>query len=106
MSALTDRIGGMIADWQATRAALREIEEREHPDITDRHGRVWVWRSGDLYAHDATLAMPRDFVTHPRLGLPRAECADNPNYWRLCATCRSEWPGPVQLELFEGWGHR
>lgn len=87
----------LIGEWQAARAELAAIERAEHPDITDRYGRTWVWRDGDLYSHDATLAFPRDFLD--RVGLPSPRLADNPNYSRLCARCRSEWPGPVQLEL-------
>lgn len=90
-------VGDMIDEWQALRAELAALERAEHPDITDRFGRVWVWKSGDLYSHDRTLARPRDHID--QIGLPSARLADNPNYAGLCARCRSEWPGPVQLEI-------
>lgn len=89
----------LIAEWRAARAALRLAEEAEHPDVTDEHGRIWVWRSGTLYAHDDTLALPLALIAG--YGLPPAALADNPNYAELCAVCRSRWPGPVQLELFQ-----
>lgn len=82
----------LIADWQAARAALAAYERAEHPDLTDRYGRVWTWRGrGDLYVHDDTLAFPRDSITGAGLGLPSPRLADNPNYSKLCDICRSEW---------------
>lgn len=100
-------VGRLIAEWQAARAALAELERSEHPDVTDRHGRIWTWRGGDLYTHDNTLAAPLDFVTSPTLGLPKPQCAENPNYARLCSVCRQDWPGYVQLELFQiSWPDR
>ena len=80
----------LVRDWKAARALLREIEEHEHPAITDQFGRVWTWRGGDLYAHDDTLAVPRDFID--KAGLPPESLRDNPNYARLCDICRSQWP--------------
>jgi hypothetical protein len=100
MSAVHDVIAVKLAEWQALRRELAATERREHPDIIDRYGRIWEWRGGELYTHDGTLAFPVDFVTHPGLRLPKVECADNPNYWRLCSICRQEWP-MAQLELFQ-----
>lgn len=90
-------VARMLADWRAARLVLAALERQEHPDIEDRFGRVWVWKSGDLYTHDATLAFPAAFIDWARL--PSPELAGNPNYARLCAICRSEWP-VAQLELF------
>lgn len=79
----------LVDEWQEARADLRVLLEADHPPITDRFGRVWVWRDGDLYAHDDTLAFPRTFIDDPRLGLPRPGlAADNPNYAGLCSICR------------------
>lgn len=81
--------------WQQARRDVREWERAEHPDITDRFGRVWVWKDGDLYTHDDTLAFPRAFLDD-RIGLPRPGLADdNPNYSRLCDICRHVAP-PVR----------
>lgn len=80
----------LLAEWTRARAALRELERTEHPDITDPHGRVWTWVDGDLYEHDETLAFPADRI--PGAGLPSPALADNPNYHRLCSICRSQWP--------------
>lgn len=92
-------IGAVLEEWLAARARLRLLEELEHPDVVDEYGRVWVWRSGDLYAHDDTLALPLALIEG--YGLPPAALVENPNYAGLCALCRSRWPGPVQLELFQ-----
>ena len=93
-------VGRLIEEWQEVRRQLATHAAAEHPDITDRYGRIWAWAGrGDLYAHDATLAYPRRLVEHPDLGLPAAHLGENPNYARLCAACRAHWP-VVQLELF------
>ena len=77
----------LLEEWQEARAQLRALEHAEHPDVTDRHGRRWAWVSGDLYSHDDTLAFP--LVMLEELELPRPGLADeNPNYARLCDTCR------------------
>lgn len=78
----------MVAQWQELRNQVRESEKSEHPDITDHHGRVWVWRDGDLYVHDECLAWPRDLILDGSHGLPGPSVSDNPNYTRLCSTCR------------------
>jgi hypothetical protein len=83
-------VRGMLAEWHALRAELRAIEETEHPAFTDRFGRVWTWVSGDLWHHDDTLALPRDMIDK-LTQLPPETLRDNPNYWRLCETCRSQW---------------
>src|SRR5690242_3156406 len=49
----------LIEQWQEARRLLAEIEQAEHPDVTDGYGRVWRWRGrGDLYVHDDALAFP------------------------------------------------
>lgn len=88
----------IVKEWQETRSALREFEQSEHPDIMDRHGRTWIWRDKDLYVHDETLAMTRDMIESPTLGLPSAVLADNPNYEKLCSICRRGWNVADQLE--------
>jgi hypothetical protein len=80
----------MVEDWRATRAELAALERAEHPDITDRRGRVWIWSSGDLYHHDGLLGFPKALIAD--LGLPSPRLVDNPNYAGLCDVCRSEWP--------------
>lgn len=76
-------IGALVTEWQQLRAEIAEMERAEHPNITDRFGRVWVWKSKDLYRHCGTAApvhMIDDF------GLPTQAALDNPNY-NLCAIC-------------------
>lgn len=98
MSGLDPRATGiasrLLEGWQEARAQLRALEHAEHPDVTDRHGRRWAWVSGDLYSHDDTLAFP--LVMLEELELPRPGLADeNPNYARLCDTCRRVPDGNV-----------
>jgi hypothetical protein len=86
-----DAVGRLIDDWQSARAELAEIERAEYPDITDHHGRVWVWWKGDLYRH-CGLAFPEDWIINgrpgrDRLGLPSQAVLDNPNYGHLCDIC-------------------
>lgn len=83
-------VRGMLADWQALRAELRAIEEAEHPAFADKFGRVWTWRKGDLWHHDDTLALPRDMID-ALTRLPSERLRGNPNYWKLCEICRSQW---------------
>lgn len=83
-------VRGMLAEWQALRAELRAIEEAEHPAFADKFGRLWTWVSGDLWHHDDTLAFPRDMIDK-LTRLPSERLRDNPNYWKLCETCRSRW---------------
>jgi len=83
----------LLNELAAIRSQLAEIDRAEHPDITDRFGRVWVWRSGDFYAHDDALCFPWYWITsteHP-INLPSSTLADNPNY-RLCKICTQDWP--------------
>ncbi|MFB7919355.1 hypothetical protein [Streptomyces sp. NPDC056061] len=78
-----EAVAKLIVDWQSARAELAELERAEHPDITDRHGRVWVWKSKNLYRHCGNAApayMINDF------GLPTQRALDNPNY-ELCDVC-------------------
>lgn len=77
----------LVAEWNAARALLRAYEELEHPNLTDHHGRVWVWVSGDLYKHDDTLCWPRVFIEDTALGLPSEYAIRNPNYSKLCDIC-------------------
>lgn len=87
MSEATETVSRLIADWQDARTALAELERAEHPDITDRHGRVWTWRGrGDLYRHDG-MACPKEFVLDGAIGLPSQAVLDNPNYGELCGIC-------------------
>lgn len=79
-------MGPLINEWQTRRAGLRATEAAEHPDVTDALGRVWVWRSGDLYGHDS-MAWPLAMVASSLVGWPAATLLDNPNY-RWCPACR------------------
>lgn len=80
-------IGAMIGEWQTLRAELRQIEEAEHPAITDKYGRVWTWKDKDLYVHDG-MAWPESFFNdHASYGLPSARALSNPNY-TFCDTCK------------------
>ena len=101
-------VRGMLAEWQALRDGLRAIEEAEHPPFTDRWGRVWTWFGrGDTWHHDDTLAYPRDMID-ALTSLPPEKLRDNPNYHRLCETCRSGWrdKSPVSPRILlkgQGW---
>lgn len=92
---LADRRAGLVAvnvmldEWTALRHSIAAIQRAEHPDIIDRHGRAWVWKSGDLYSHDATLGIPVDWIKDSNL--PPETLADNWNYHRLCTTCTAGW---------------
>lgn len=45
------------------RMKLHEITaKRNHPDITDWFGRVWVWYHGDTYIHDGDTACLKKFI--------------------------------------------
>jgi hypothetical protein len=86
MSEATEAVGRMVDEWATARAALAELERAEHPDITDRYGRVWAWKSGDIYRHDG-MAFPRALVESNAMGLPSQSALDNPNYGELCTVC-------------------
>lgn len=89
----------LLDEWAVARSQLAALEAAEHPDIIDRFGRAWQWRGrGDLYSHDDTLAFPADWVRDPDLGLPSPSLVDNPNYSRLCDTCRQAWPSDQEVE--------
>lgn len=62
-----------------------------NPDITDRFGRVWVWKSREIYTHDNVLMVPREFIERGEINLPHKRIANNPNYAGLCEICTSEW---------------
>lgn len=89
----------LLDAWSETRAALAEIARKEHPDIVDRHGRAWRWKTGggDLYSHDDTLSVTADMVAG--LALPPATLSDNHNYWQLCAICTSQWSDEDRARL-------
>lgn len=74
---------GLVAKWQSARAELAELERAEHPNVTDRFGRVWSWWKGDLYRHCGNAA-PKHMIGD--FGLPTQAALDNPNY-ELCDTC-------------------
>ena len=100
-------VRGMVAQWQALRAELRAIEEAGHPAFRDGFGREWTWVSRDLWHHDDTLAMPRDMID-ALTRLPSERLRGNPNYHRLCDTCRSQWAdtspvSPRTLLGDQGW---
>jgi hypothetical protein len=76
-------VSELITQWRISRDELVALERAEHPDIIDRFGRVWTWKSRDLYRHCGNAApayMINDF------GLPAQAALDNPNY-DLCAVC-------------------
>jgi hypothetical protein len=88
-----------IESWRHARAELAAIERAEHPDVTDRFGRVWTWeteisgtgRPRGRYVHDGTFSAD-DADAVARWGLPPERLASNPNYAGLCETCRQDWP--------------
>lgn len=84
MSEATEAVRGLVDAWLQARADVAAIERAEHPDITDRHGRVWTWVSGDLYRHCGNAA-PEHMINW--FGLPSQEVLDNPNYGDLCGIC-------------------
>jgi hypothetical protein len=96
----------MLDDWCALRAELRGIEEAENPPFTDRFGREWTWRKGDLWHHDDTLALPR-FMVDAVPSLPPEKLRANPNYHKLCEICRSQWadksPVSPRCRLGDQW---
>jgi len=83
MSDATEIVGNLLADWQATRLALRAIERAEQPDIADQFGRVWTWKDKDLYRH-CGIVVPVRWIGS--FGLPLQAALDNPNY-DLCEIC-------------------
>lgn len=88
---MSNPVPALLARWQAVRAEIRVLEEREHPDIQDAYGRRWVWKDGDLYVHDGLLAFSKDMISS--LNLPQPGLAeDNPNYAALCGICRHQEP--------------
>ena len=110
-SAGLSAVAGKLAGWYAARAELRALGEAEHPPFDDRFGRTWAWVSGDdyggLWQHDDTLALPRDMIER-LTSLPPERLRANPNYWRLCDTCRSGWAdtSPVSPRILlagQGW---
>lgn len=87
-------VAEMVTEWQALRAELAAIERPEHPDIIDRFGRTWAWRSGRLYVHDQ-MAWTADMIARA-VSLPPASLAANPNY-HLCHVCTRDWPLPASV---------
>jgi hypothetical protein len=91
-------VSGMVDEWTAARRQLRALEEAEHPDIIDPHGRAWKWKIGDLYTHDG-MAFPSGLIQG--LTLPSAEALTNPNYdW--CAICQAAEPVEIDLDGLGG----
>lgn len=89
----TQAVQEAVNEWQDLRRQVVEDERHEHPPITDKFGRVWVWKRHDLYTHDDTLALPGEWLRAGRVDLPRPGLADvNPNYQRLCAICNRSAP--------------
>lgn len=89
--------GQLVDEWQSARTQMASVESAEHSDLTDNHGRVWVyWKGGDdaLYRHDKGLAKPASMVVKPDGQLPSEQLADNPNY-QLCSICTAGWPTPT-----------
>lgn len=83
MSEAIQTVNHLINRWQTTRKMLMDTERSEHPNVTDRHGRVWVWVSKDLYRHCGN-AVPKFMID--QFGLPTQRALDNPNY-DLCSIC-------------------
>jgi hypothetical protein len=76
----------LLTGWTAARAELAEIEKSEHPDIVDPLGRIWTWKSRDIYTHDSTLAFPAE-MARTSCHVPADSVLSNPNYSRLCSIC-------------------
>lgn len=70
----------MIDAWMSIRAELHALEKAEHPDVTDRFGRVWTWWKGDLYGH-CSMAWTQDMITAESIGLPTI------HYTGMCDIC-------------------
>ncbi|WP_394436180.1 hypothetical protein [Streptomyces sp. SGAir0957] len=79
-------VNDLIARWMVAREELAALEQAEHPDVTDRLGRVWTWRSGDQYGH-CGLNSPRCCLEDGVIFLPTQPCLDNPNYAHFCDIC-------------------
>lgn len=75
-----------ISEWLALRAEIRALNQAEHPDLTDRFGRVWTWVEGDLYTH-CGMTWPRQVLDWDTFTLPSGTVRSNPNY-HLCEICR------------------
>jgi hypothetical protein len=83
-------MGRRIAEWQAARDELAAAELAEHPDITDHHGRVWVWVDGDLYRH-CGMAWTSAQIRNTEHLLPSASLFSNRNY-SFCSICKGDKP--------------
>jgi hypothetical protein len=85
------RMRDTLRDWAESRALLAEVERAEHPDVTDKYGRIWAWSPGhgDIYVHDQ-MAWPLSSILSPTSGLPSAELRSNSNY-SLCDICTQLW---------------
>lgn len=77
----------LVADWLATREAIKQIDRETHPDATDALGRVWVWRWDDAYGsqyyHCGRLV---EIERIDSVGVATQAMLDNQNY-DLCPTC-------------------
>lgn len=78
---------GLVDALRQARRELRDAEVAEHPNLTDALGRVWTWKSNDLYVHDS-MAWTSASILHPNIGWPTQVALANPNY-QWCATCRA-----------------
>lgn len=95
MSAGRNMVSELVDEWTALRVEAQAFERAEHPDVTDVLGRVWTWKSGDIYTHDG-MAWPLAFITSPTLQGPSAAALDNPNY-RWCLICKPSYEGAKRV---------
>jgi hypothetical protein len=80
-------VSKMVEEWRSIREEIRRLEELQHSPITDKYGRVWVWKDMDLYTH-CGMAWPKSALDNPdHYGLPTKGALDNPNY-QFCEICK------------------
>ena len=80
MSEQRPAVSEMIEKWISVRAELEALERAEHPDITDKYDRVWVWKSKELYTH-CGMAWTQGMIDKGLFTLPRV------HYAGMCSTC-------------------
>lgn len=78
-----EEVARLIDAWKTARAELAAIKCAEHSDIIDKFGRVWAWKSKDLYVH-CGCAAPAYMIDS--FALPKQSVLDNSNY-DLCDVC-------------------
>lgn len=44
-----DIVSALVDRWREVRHEIAELEAAEHPNITDKQGRIWTWWKHDLY---------------------------------------------------------